>query len=153
MSPDGRTLYALLQSATIQDGGSSKKTSRFTRLLAYDVSEPLTTVIRPPLIGEWVVPLPQDAKGSTLAQSELQACEAHLAERERELADLRAHVIHRGLLNRCQALMNCGTSLNEMGKDGVRALQALQGQRIGPIPNGYGECTIFSPKCDRLQSI
>ena len=89
----------------------------------------------------------------TLAQSELQACEAHLAERERELADLRANVIHRGLLNRCQALMDCGTSWNEMGKDGVRALQALQGQSIGPIPNGYGECTIFSPKCDRLQSI
>ena len=38
-SPDGNTLYALLQSATIQDGGSSKSTSRFTRMLAYDVSD------------------------------------------------------------------------------------------------------------------
>ena len=68
VSPDGRTLYALLQSATEQDGGSSKSTSRFTRLLAYDVSDAL--LIRPRLIGEWVVPLPQDKKGNTLAQSE-----------------------------------------------------------------------------------
>lgn len=68
-SPDGRTLYILLQSATVQDGGGSKGTSRFTRLLQYDVfaSPPL----RPRLTGEWVVPLPQNAKGNTLAQSEL----------------------------------------------------------------------------------
>lgn len=68
LSPDGRTLYALLQSATIQDGGSDKSTSRFTRLLAYDVSNPL--IIRPHLVGEWVVPLPLNKKGNTLAQSE-----------------------------------------------------------------------------------
>lgn len=68
MSPDGNTLYALLQSATIQDGGSSKSTSRFTRMFAYDVSDAL--LIRPKLIGEWVVPLPQNSKGNTLAQSE-----------------------------------------------------------------------------------
>ncbi|OCB87488.1 hypothetical protein A7U60_g5393 [Sanghuangporus baumii] len=69
VSPDGRTLYALLQSATMQDGGTSKKTNRFTRLLAYDV---LNTFNRsPPLVGEWVVPLPQSDKGSTFAQSEV----------------------------------------------------------------------------------
>ena len=67
-SPDGKTLYVLLQSATEQDGGASKSTSRFTRLLAYDVSNAL--LIRPRLVGEWVVPLPQDSKGKTLAQSE-----------------------------------------------------------------------------------
>lgn len=69
LSPDGQTLYALLQSATIQDGGSDKSTSRYTRLLAFDVSVPL--LIRPPVIGEWVVPLPQSGKGNTLAASEL----------------------------------------------------------------------------------
>ncbi|EJD01313.1 uncharacterized protein FOMMEDRAFT_30029 [Fomitiporia mediterranea MF3/22] len=68
-SPDGNTIYALLQSATIQDGGSSKSTSRFTRMLAYDVSD--SSSQSPPLIGEWVVPLPQSKKGNTLAQSEV----------------------------------------------------------------------------------
>lgn len=62
------TLYALLQSATIQDGGSKKSTSRYTRLLAYDVSN---LSVRPSLIGEWVVPLPQNSKGNTLAASEV----------------------------------------------------------------------------------
>lgn len=69
LDDSGETLYALLQSATIQDGGTDKSTSRFTRLLAYDVSNALTT--RPPLIGEWVVPLPQNKKGNTLAASEV----------------------------------------------------------------------------------
>jgi len=69
VSPDGNTLFTLLQSATIQDGGSGKSTSRFTRLLAYDVSHPLP--FTPKLIGEWVVPLPLDSKGNTLAQSEM----------------------------------------------------------------------------------
>lgn len=58
----------MLQSATIQDGGSDKSTSRFTRLLAYDVSNPLVSV---PLIGEWVVPLPQSGGGNTEACSEI----------------------------------------------------------------------------------
>ena len=62
------TLYAMLQSATIQDGGSSKATSRYTRLLAYDISNPILT---PKLKGEWVVPLPQNSKGNTLACSEI----------------------------------------------------------------------------------
>lgn len=69
MSPDGNTLFALLQSATIQDGGSGKSTSRFTRLLAYDVTHELPST--PPIIGEWVVPLPLDSKENTLAQSEM----------------------------------------------------------------------------------
>ncbi|KAL0945215.1 hypothetical protein HGRIS_000727 [Hohenbuehelia grisea] len=64
-----QTLYAMLQSATIQDGGDDKSTSRFTRLLAYDVSAPATR--RPPLVGEWVVPLPLSDKGNTQACSEI----------------------------------------------------------------------------------
>ncbi|KAG6909435.1 hypothetical protein DXG01_000589 [Tephrocybe rancida] len=62
-------LYAMLQSATMQDGGTDKSTSRYTRLLAYNVSNPL---VRPPLVGEWVVPLPLSDKGNTEACSEIE---------------------------------------------------------------------------------
>ncbi|THV00288.1 hypothetical protein K435DRAFT_719132 [Dendrothele bispora CBS 962.96] len=70
LDPENNVLYAMLQSATIQDGGDDKSTSRYTRLLAYDVSNP--TVTRPSLIGEWVVPLPiSNSKGNTRACSEI----------------------------------------------------------------------------------
>lgn len=59
----------MLQSATIQDGGDDKSTSRFTRLFAYDISSPST--VRPSLKGEWVVPLPLSDKDNTLAASEI----------------------------------------------------------------------------------
>ncbi|KAF8194938.1 esterase-like activity of phytase-domain-containing protein [Pholiota molesta] len=68
LDPLTNTLYAMLQSATIQDGGDDKSTSRFTRLLAYNVSAPSVSV---PLIGEWVVPLPQSGGGKTEACSEI----------------------------------------------------------------------------------
>ncbi|KAG5635359.1 hypothetical protein H0H81_011548 [Sphagnurus paluster] len=63
-----QVLYAMLQSATIQDGGDTKNTNRHTRLVAYDVSR---VSVRPKLIGEWVVPLPQSSKGKTYACSEI----------------------------------------------------------------------------------
>jgi hypothetical protein len=52
-SPDGTTLFALLQSATIQDGGSDKTTSRYTRLLQYSVPANLVSgmVTAPQLVG------------------------------------------------------------------------------------------------------
>ncbi|KAH8825308.1 phytase-like domain-containing protein [Flagelloscypha sp. PMI_526] len=60
------TLYAMLQTATLQDGGADKGTSRYTRLVAYDVNrEPAK------LVGEWVVPSPQSKKGNTRGQSEI----------------------------------------------------------------------------------
>ena len=68
IDPLTNTLYAMLQSATIQDGGDDKSTSRFTRLLAYDIASPLTSV---PLIGEWIVPFPQSGGGNTEACSEI----------------------------------------------------------------------------------
>ncbi len=68
IDPLTNTLYAMLQSATIQDGGDDKSTSRFTRLLAYDIASPLTSV---PLIGEWVIPLPQSGGGNTEACREI----------------------------------------------------------------------------------
>jgi hypothetical protein len=64
----GKTLYALLQSATAQDGGLGSTTSRYTRLLAYDISNPHK---RPQLKGEWVVGLPLTKKGKTQAASEV----------------------------------------------------------------------------------
>ncbi|CAE6398928.1 unnamed protein product [Rhizoctonia solani] len=57
------------RSATIQDGGGDKETNRYTRLFAWDISTPG----RFPVIGEWVVPLPQSKKGKTYAQSEIHA--------------------------------------------------------------------------------
>lgn len=54
VSGDGRTLYALMQSATRQDGGAGGSSlRRYTRLLAYDLS-----TAAPALKGEWILPLP-----------------------------------------------------------------------------------------------
>jgi len=78
LTPDGKTLVAVLQSATRQDGGDSSATRRYTRALVYDVADPA----KPRLTGEYVVPLPvfKDAKGKTLvaAQSELVALSGSL---------------------------------------------------------------------------
>ncbi|KAF8604345.1 hypothetical protein BDV93DRAFT_492130 [Ceratobasidium sp. AG-I] len=69
VSSDGRTLFALLQSATIQDGGGDKTTNRYTRLFAWNITTPGVSQ----LTGEWIVPLPQSSKGKTYAQSEVHA--------------------------------------------------------------------------------
>lgn len=68
-------LYALLQSATIQDGGAVDTTQQWTRLLAWDLSDPL---VRPPLVGEWAVELPLTKKGKTNAASELHFVNEHV---------------------------------------------------------------------------
>ena len=79
MSRDGKQLYALLQSATIQDGGEGGSSpKRFnTRFLAYDIS----SAAQPKLSAEYVVQLPRfkDAKGKELvaAQSEILALDEH----------------------------------------------------------------------------
>ena len=72
-----------------------------------------------------------------LAQTELQACEAHLAERERALSNLRETALVRGLKGRCQAIVQCGWAWAEMGKEGVRALEALGDGSAAP--NGFRE--------------
>ena len=66
-SPSGDSLYVLLQSAPVQDGGPNKATNRYTRFLKYDVDN-LNNI---KLKEEYIVPLPQSGKGSTFAQSEL----------------------------------------------------------------------------------
>ena len=60
-----------------------------------------------------------------LAQNELQACEAHLSERESALSHMRESIVMRGLKGRCKAMMDCGWKWNEMGKESLRALDNL----------------------------
>jgi hypothetical protein len=64
ISSDKKTLYALLQSGTVQDGEA-----QFTRLVAFDVSN---TSVRPTPTGEWVVPLPtKSSSGKVRSASEV----------------------------------------------------------------------------------
>jgi len=70
-------LYALLQSATIQDSnGGSKTSNRYSRMVGYDVSNPL----KPKLVSEYVVPLPQSKKGNTRGCSELHVVDSTTCE-------------------------------------------------------------------------
>jgi hypothetical protein len=73
LTPDGKTLVAILQSATRQDGGNSPETRRYTRILFYDIAD----VAHPKLMREHVVPLPvftgADGKQKVAAQSEILA--------------------------------------------------------------------------------
>jgi hypothetical protein len=73
LTPDGKFLVVILQSALRQDGGTSPETRQYTRMLYYDVSDPA----RPMLVREHVVELPvfTDARGRRriAAQSELLA--------------------------------------------------------------------------------
>jgi hypothetical protein len=71
LTPNGKFLVVILQSATRQDGGTSPETRQNTRMLYYDIAD-LNT---PKLVREHVVPLPmfKNAEGKTrvAAQSEL----------------------------------------------------------------------------------
>jgi hypothetical protein len=73
MTPDGKFLIAVLQSATRQDGGDSGSTRQNTRALVYDAAD----LNHLKLVHEYVVPLPvfTDAKGkkAVAAQSEVLA--------------------------------------------------------------------------------
>jgi hypothetical protein len=73
LSPSGKVLIAVLQSATRQDGGDSGATRQNTRALVYDATDPAHLK----LTHEYVVPLPvfKDEKGKTkvAAQSEIVA--------------------------------------------------------------------------------
>ena len=54
-SADGRTLYALMQSAVRQEGGAGGSSlRRHARLLAYDIANPAAATLK----GEWILPLP-----------------------------------------------------------------------------------------------
>ena len=60
LSADGTELYALLQSALMQEGGKRKKTRRHARLIVYDISRPDTVRY----VREHVVALPLYNDGS-----------------------------------------------------------------------------------------
>lgn len=81
---------------------------------------------------------PEVPIGSKLAaaQSELQACEAHLATKERELDVMRTVAVRTGLQARCKALVECGWTWGEMGKEALRALETLE---FPSGMNGHGE--------------
>ncbi|RDB21683.1 hypothetical protein Hypma_011181 [Hypsizygus marmoreus] len=68
--------------------------------------------------------LPSSAKLSA-AQAELQACEAQLAIKERDLALGRNRALREGLSVRCRAMVDCGWVWGEMGKEALRALEGL----------------------------
>lgn len=72
LTPDGKYLIAVLQSATRQDGGDNAATRRYTRALVYDAAN----IDKLVLLREYVVPLPTfQSKDKTLvaAQSEILA--------------------------------------------------------------------------------
>jgi len=73
LTPDGKYLVAVLQSATRQDGGDAPETRQHTRMLYYDIADR----DHARLVHEYVVPLPTftDAKGRlrVAAQSEVLA--------------------------------------------------------------------------------
>lgn len=75
LTPDGKTLAVLLQSALVQDGGNSGETRQYTRMLRYDVSK----LAQPKLMRQYVVELPQftDGKRKVAAQSEMIAIDNH----------------------------------------------------------------------------
>jgi hypothetical protein len=75
------------------------------------------------------------------AQAELQACETHLATKEKELDERRVFAVRRGLEVRCKAMVECGWNWGEMGKEGLRALEGIE----NPAANGIdGQCCCFS---------
>jgi hypothetical protein len=67
-SPDQKTLYALMQSALVQEGGRNASTRRLARLLEYDISNSASPVYK----AEYFVPLPVFNNNSLVAaQSEI----------------------------------------------------------------------------------
>ena len=77
ITPDGKYLFTILQSATVQDGGEKSKSRFNDRLLKYDI-----TVCPPQLVGEYVVVLPTytaaDGKTKTASQSEMRVINENL---------------------------------------------------------------------------
>ncbi|KAF8152151.1 hypothetical protein B0H34DRAFT_754858 [Crassisporium funariophilum] len=70
------------------------------------------------------------------AQSELQACEAHLAAKERELEVKRSVAVRDGLGARARAMIDCGWAWGEIGQETLRALESLGNGG----PNHLGSC-------------
>jgi hypothetical protein len=56
VSPDGKTLFTMLQSATMQDSTAGSQNRQYTRLYKYDISSSRSN---PTLLAEYVVELPR----------------------------------------------------------------------------------------------
>jgi hypothetical protein len=99
---------------------------RVTRLLkATKADKPPRNSVLPSSPSSSAHNLPLAGPKLSAAQSELQACEATLAERERELDAMRVRSIKFGLEARCKALVECAWAWGEMGKEGLRALDQV----------------------------
>ncbi|OCH90387.1 hypothetical protein OBBRIDRAFT_825978 [Obba rivulosa] len=72
----------------------------------------------------------------SVAQAELQACETHLATKERELDGMRVSTVRTGLQARCSALASCGKAWEGVGAEGMQVLGEFNGS--GQLPNGHG---------------
>ena len=70
------------------------------------------------------------------AQAELQACEAHLASKERELDVARISVLREGLKMRCRAMIECGWAWGEMGKEAISTLENFETVHLSSMTNG-----------------
>ncbi|KAJ2913556.1 hypothetical protein MD484_g6855, partial [Candolleomyces efflorescens] len=66
------------------------------------------------------------------AQSELQACETHLATKERELDVRRVQVIRDGLILRGRALSDVGWTWSELGREAINTVENELGVRNEP---------------------
>ncbi|KAF7329518.1 hypothetical protein MKEN_00214300 [Mycena kentingensis (nom. inval.)] len=80
------------------------------------------------------------------AQTELQACEAHLAAKEAELEVRRAALVREGLAGRCRALAECGARWQDAGRAG--ALAATGGAASAsskPLPGVGGSDVSLAP--------
>ncbi|KAF7333501.1 hypothetical protein MVEN_02366300 [Mycena venus] len=86
------------------------------------------------------------------AQTELQACEAHLAVKEAALKAHRAALVSDGLAGRCRALAECGQRWHEAGRAGVLSAQGssnhpprAQSDPNKPLPGVAGSDVSLAP--------
>ncbi|KAI0919593.1 hypothetical protein AcV5_001618 [Taiwanofungus camphoratus] len=89
--------------------------------------------------------LPSLGPKLSAAQQELKACEAHLAEKERELEALRVSAIRQGLAARFRAMVECGWTWGEMGKEGLRSLDAMDANGHAPSQSASQINVMLSP--------
>ncbi|KAI0942613.1 hypothetical protein AcW1_003196 [Taiwanofungus camphoratus] len=89
--------------------------------------------------------LPSLGPKLSAAQQELKACEAHLAEKEGELEALRVSAIRQGLTARFRAMVECGWTWGEMGKEGLRSLDAMGANGHAPSQSASQINVVLSP--------
>ncbi|KAG8887840.1 hypothetical protein FRB98_008863 [Tulasnella sp. 332] len=87
------------------------------------------------------------------AQAELQACEAHLTSKQRELDDITRSAVKDGLEKRCHALETCGLIFTDKGREGLKVLEALSNETNSPLPSPHPPYSNLSrPYFGRLEN-